>query len=175
MLPYARRSHLPRSAPRLLVALALLLSTGVAGAQAAPRRTSLWLTGGIGGTTFAPSAGVLAGWYARGGLAVGVRGVVTGGTSVIHERAVLAGGRVHAGPLLVVGGAGVGRTTGRRSRGEQSGTTSPVAAELAPAVHVEATVALGRRIAVGGAGFWTGGRRSTFSGAALVLQLGTLR
>jgi hypothetical protein len=33
MLPYARRPQLARSAPRLLVALALLLATGAAGAQ----------------------------------------------------------------------------------------------------------------------------------------------
>jgi hypothetical protein len=173
-LPAARL----RVAVAVLVALAVLVGARGAGAQDAPRRRSVWLTAGAGGSSFAPSAGLLAGWYSRGRLAVGVRGLVTGGglnTSEIHERAVLAGGRLRAGPLLLVGAAGAGRTTGRRSNGEQSGTTSPVAAEIAPAAHVEATVALGRLVAVGVAGVWSGGRRSNFSGAALILQVGALR
>jgi hypothetical protein len=95
--------------------------------------------------------------------------------SELVDRSVLVGGRLAFDRILVLGAAGVSHTTGELSNGEQSGTTTAIRPENAPAAHGEVSFAVAPFLAFGTAFFWTGGTRSRNSGWAVIAQLGALR
>jgi hypothetical protein len=91
------------------------------------------------------------------------------------DRAVLLGARLGGGKTLIVGAAGISHTTGALSDGEDSGSSTPIKPEYAPAGHVEVSFAFTHVFGMGVAVFRTGGSRSSNSGGALIVQLGFLR
>jgi len=147
--------------------------------QSASRPFHAWLTAGMGPSTFTPWPSLLfSGWLAYKGFALGVRRIDSSPSENADElvdRSVLFGGRVAFGPLLLTGAGGLSHTTGELSNGEQSGTTTPIEPENAPAVHAEASFALTPFLGFGTAFFWTGGTRSRNTGWAVIAQLGALR
>lgn len=168
-----------RSAAPLIAGLLLTVATCELRSQTKSIPIHAWVTGGLGSSTFSSLPSVLvAGWLDYKGISLGVRPIDSDpGINVdeLIDRSVLLGRRLVAGRMLLVGAAGISHTTGELSNGEQSGTTTPIEPEYAPAAHAELSFALAEVVGIGAAVFWTGGSRSRNAGGAIVLQLGFLR
>jgi hypothetical protein len=108
---------------RLTCALLACLPSAL-GAQRAQPAPTVWIGAGVGSAGSAGIGGGAEGWVAYRHLAVGMHDSSVDQWYGRHrsERSVLAGFTYDVSTLRLLAAAGVGRTDGTRSNGEQSGT-----------------------------------------------------
>ena len=142
------------------------------------RHQNVWLSGGLGGggANGQGLAGIGSLWYTYGPVALGVRSSQGGPwerETDTHEKAALIGLRARRTHSFILAAVGGGTMAESVSNGEQSGSRTYFPAEHSFATSIEAAVTY-KVVGIGIDAFTAQGRRTTYRGLALSVQLGYL-